>query len=105
MSGANTSVVGAYVASDSRLLLESQSGTNEGNPSISITNIMDYSTTDRHTTVLNRHGRSQASPFAGGTEMSVNRWANTAAVSTIDIFPGAHSFAIGATFSLYGVLA
>lgn len=61
---------------------------------------MDYSATDKHKTILIR------SNVAGSVVMaSANRWGNTNAINTISIAPGSGSFAIGSTFSLYGVIA
>ena len=72
----------------------------------SIVNIMDYSTTDKHKTVLSRANRAITGAGGGGTSMAVNRWANTAAVTTIALSPEfTGSWATGTTFALYGVSA
>jgi len=67
-----------------------------------IINIMDYSATDKHKSVLVRNNISDAQ-----TWMSAHRWANTAAVTRLDIVPSgaALGFAAGSTFALYGVSA
>jgi hypothetical protein len=64
-----------------------------------IVNIMDYSATDKHKTVLNRANHAPAA-----TEAWASRWANTAAITSmnISIIGG---FNTGSTFSLYGVIA
>lgn len=63
--------------------------------------IMDYSATDKHKTILNNEG-------ATGMEVSVSvyRWADTSAVTSmqIDQLLGTN-FVSGCTFSLYGVHA
>lgn len=63
--------------------------------------IMDYSATDKHKTILERYSRA-----AYGARAGCYRWANTAAVTTVT-FRGGDSqtkpFAIGSTFSLYGI--
>jgi hypothetical protein len=63
-------------------------------------NIMDYSATDKHTTIISR-----ADQAANGTEAFANRWANTAAVTSVQILTSTGNFAAGSTFSLYGVIA
>ena len=59
--------------------------------------IMDYSATDKQTTALTRMQRTDR------TSAMASRWANTSAIHTISIRPSGGSFAIGSTFSLYGV--
>jgi hypothetical protein len=63
-------------------------------------NIMDYSATNKHTTIISR-----ADQAANGTEAFVNRWANTAAVTSVQILTSTGNWAAGATFALYGVIA
>jgi hypothetical protein len=63
-------------------------------------NIMDYSATDKHKTILVRSGQA-----AAGTDAFANRWANTAAVTSISFAPNGQSWAAGATFALYGIVA
>jgi len=60
--------------------------------------VMDYSATDKHKTMLARSDQS-----AVATEAVALRWANTAAVTTVQILTSTGNFAIGATFSLYGI--
>lgn len=62
--------------------------------------IVDYSATNKHKTWLSRAGAAANVVFAGS-----GRWANTAAINTIRIFPDANGFAAGSTFSLYGRIA
>ncbi len=63
--------------------------------------IMDYTATDKHKTVLNNEDATGAE-----LSMSAYRWANTAAITSISIAPllGTNLVA-GSTFSLYGVSA
>lgn len=60
--------------------------------------IMDYSATDKHKTVLSR-----ANSAAVVTIMTANRWANTAAITSVTVRPDASTFASGSTFALYGI--
>ena len=59
--------------------------------------IMDYSATDKHKTVLTRV-RSTAA-----TEAMASRWPSTNAVTAISVFYDSNTLAIGSTFSLYGI--
>jgi hypothetical protein len=65
-----------------------------------ISHIMDYSTTDKHKTFLNRiNGPSNVVAINAG------RWANTAAITSITIATGANAFGATSTVSLYGVIS
>jgi hypothetical protein len=64
----------------------------------SVTQIMDYSATDKHKTALNRTTLPD-----GATIAHASRWANTSAVTSLSVVTFIGSFASGATFSLYGV--
>ena len=69
------------------------------NPNTIIVNVQDYSVTDKQKTALARLNditNNAVAAFAG-------RWANTSAVSSIQISTATNAFAIGSTFSLYGV--
>jgi hypothetical protein len=63
-------------------------------------NIMDYSATDKHKTIVSR-----ADQAANGTEAFITRWANTAAVTSVQILTSTGNWASGSTFALYGVIA
>jgi hypothetical protein len=65
-----------------------------------IINIMDYSATNKHKTIISR-----ADQAANGTEAFINRWANTAAVSSVTIVTSLGNWAIGTTATLYGVIS
>ena len=59
--------------------------------------IMDYSATDKHKTILSRSGAVDI------VRAFAVRWANTNAVTTVELFhTGGNSFPAGSTFSLYG---
>jgi hypothetical protein len=61
--------------------------------------IMDYSATDKHKTVLGRHG-----PTNNIVVAVAGRWANTAAITSIAVSPSVHQMATGSTLSLYGII-
>jgi hypothetical protein len=66
-----------------------------------VTQVMDYSATNKHKSVLTRN----SSTVSGNVVALASRWANTAAVTSITLYPFGGSFAIGSTFSLYGVIS
>ena len=61
-------------------------------------NIMDYSATDKHKTVLVRQ-----SATGEAVAMRANRWANTAAITSLNVSTTTNSFSAGFTFALYGI--
>lgn len=73
-----------------------------GNSATDTTNgilqIMDYSATDKHKSCLQRSNQDYV--FAQAV-----RWADTSAVTALEIYKGANSFAVGSSFSLYGIAA
>ena len=66
---------------------------------LNITNIMDYSATDKHKTVL---VRAQESAL-GAVLATAGRWANTAAITSVTVYAGSDQFAAGTTVALYGI--
>ena len=68
-------------------------------PSTYVINVMNYSNSTTYKTILSRSSGLY-------TEASVNLWRNTAAITSIIIgAQGAYTFAIGSTFTLYGIAA
>lgn len=63
-----------------------------------ICQIMDYSATDKHKSVLVRSNVETAE-----TRFYYTRWANTNAITNIYIDPIINQFAAGSVFSLYGI--
>jgi hypothetical protein len=70
---------------------------------VCVIQILDYSATDKHKTVLSR-GASQTEAVA--VDANASRWANTAAVTSVLLrtAQGAN-YVAGSTFDLYGVIA
>jgi hypothetical protein len=64
-----------------------------------IAQLMDYSATDKHKTVLTRSGTN-----TDGVEALVGRWANTAAITTWQVYTSSAAFASGTTFALYAIV-
>jgi hypothetical protein len=63
--------------------------------------LMDYSATDKHKSVLIR--ADNANP--NGTEMRAMRWANTAAVTSLTMTTTSTTWGANTSFALYGVSA
>lgn len=63
--------------------------------------LIDYSATDKHKSLLNRSDSAQYV----GTFAIATRWANTAAITSIQAFTSSDAFAAGSTFALYGIAA
>jgi hypothetical protein len=68
--------------------------------SVSVFQIMDYSATDKHKTTLVRSNTTATYAIA-----YANRWANTAAITSISLTVSgvANMFAAGTTLSLFGI--
>jgi len=68
--------------------------------STQVCQVMDYSATDKHKTMLLRHSDSarQATAYAA-------RWASTSAITSMAFAPSSGTFDSGSTFSLYGIVA
>lgn len=67
----------------------------------SLAYIMNYSNTTTYKTILSRYGRTD-----GNVHANVSLWRNTNAITSITVFPeSGTTFAVGSTFSLYGIKA
>jgi len=67
----------------------------------SVFQIMDASASDKHKTILNRTDKVDDATYAWA-----NRWANTAAVTSIQVrCANGANFSTGSTFALFGVAA
>jgi hypothetical protein len=63
-----------------------------------IAQFLDYSATDKHKTVLSR-----ANNTTNGVSSMVGRYASTSAITSLNTFPSAGSYATGTTFNLYAI--
>jgi hypothetical protein len=61
--------------------------------------VMDYSATDKHKTILKRNGGGNQDQVWGGA----GRWANTGATTSLTLYYAIGNIAVGTTFSLYGI--
>jgi hypothetical protein len=77
------------------------SGASTSSRSVFRLQIMDYSATDKHKSVLTRYDLAGLETHAHAT-----RWANTAIITTLEIFGiDTETLAAGTTLSLYGIVA
>jgi hypothetical protein len=102
-----TDIYGNGTIADSTLDSNRTSGklTNTISPSTNfnfnlLVNVMNYSNATTYKTYLARGNIA-----SGGTEAVVGLWRNTAAITDIQLFSAASTFAIGSTFTLYGIKA
>ena len=65
-----------------------------------ISQVMDYSATNKHKTVLSRSGTN-----TDGVEALSGRWANSSAITTWQVYTSSAAFASGTIFALYGIVA
>ena len=62
--------------------------------------IMDFSATDKHKSVLTRHGHASEIAYA-----RAYRWASTSAITSIAVNSSGGDFASGSVFAIYGIAA
>jgi hypothetical protein len=65
---------------------------------LSIAQIMDYSATDKHKTFLVRSNIT-----ANNTAAHAVRWADTDAITSVEVVAISTTWAVGTTFGLYGI--
>jgi hypothetical protein len=71
---------------------------------MAVVNIMDYSTTDKEKVLITR--ADNASALASDSNLIINRWASTAAITSIQVTTtSTPTFSIGTTMALYGIIA
>lgn len=71
------------------------------NPSyLAITQIFDYSATDKHKTALSRNNDAGT-----GVDAYAGRWANTAAITSIEVFTNNTDGYTSGTIYLYGIVS
>ncbi len=93
----NGSSAGSYTATATSLSLSYYGSVGSGGSFLGITHIMDFAES-KHKTVLSRIGSSPVAAEAG-------RWANTAAITSLEIFKSGQDFAAGSSFYLYQIVS
>jgi hypothetical protein len=99
--GGGSFASGASYVSDSYIQIGVIGTISEGQSLIDII-ISGWADTDKHKSII-----GEMSPYSYGStflehDLITGWWRNTAAITTIVIFPGANNFAIGSSFYLYG---
>jgi hypothetical protein len=102
MGGTSASTASSIVYGSTSILTGGYiTASNVGVPMFVISQIMDYSATDKHKSVLSRSNTPTGSN--SGVVAWAGRWANTSAITSILISDG--NWAVGSTFYLYGIEA
>lgn len=96
----NGSAAASVSQTNSFARLDVNGNTTDTEKNLVVAQFMDYSATDKHTTYLVRSNRA-----SNGTDAFAGRWANTSAITSIQIFPSGNQLASGSTFHLYGIVA
>lgn len=99
-NGSNNTV-GSYAGSNEIYTSNGSPVSTSVAASAMMTNIMDYRNTSRFKTVISRDINANIE-----SNMSVGSWASTAAITSITVRSGVSgpiNFAIGSSFSLYGI--
>jgi hypothetical protein len=102
-SGSNYSFVRMFSGPSSSSDTRTYGLLTSGNPSLTlnaIAQIMDYSATDKHKTVLVRSNIP-----ADNVAAHAVRWANTSAITSLAVAAISTTWAVGTTINLYGVIA
>lgn len=94
----NGTSAGGTSGTSNAFVMNSWAGSLNGTLSVMKVEILDYSSTDKHKSLLGRGDNSSKN-----TGMNAARWANTAAINSIYCFAGGDNFSAGSTFALYGV--
>lgn len=100
MSGDGTSASSFAWGASTDLQLGAYAIFNPGTITNTVMNIMDYSATDKHKTVLHRTNLASA-----GADAFAGRWASTSAITTIRLAVAGTTWSVGSTFALYGIAA
>ena len=98
MSGDGSSATSLTQSLGSDIRLNSGAWGSSTEAVLVVANIMDYSATDKHKTIISRANRA-----AVGVNAQAARWANTAAVTTITLNAGTNNFGSTSSFHLYGI--
>jgi hypothetical protein len=100
MQGDGSSASSLSESPGAEIRLNSQAWGSATEAVLVITQIMDYSATDKHKTVLSRANRA-----AVGVNAQAARWASTSAITLITLNAGTNNFGSGSSFYLYGIVS
>jgi len=97
MRGASSGTFSGATGSSDRVYLNT-SALSTDNRGTYILQVMDYSATDKHKTSLHRTNYNDTAIVGAFAA----RWANTNAITSLEVFANTSSFKVGSTFTLYG---
>lgn len=103
LSGNGTSAVSNSTTGEIGTLINYYSAPNNALSFMATVDILDYSATDKHKTSISR--ASNGGGNYAGVDAIISRFPSTSAVTSLQISIPGTGFAIGSTFSLYGVSA
>ena len=102
--GQGSSAVSSRNSSQTQMAIDNYSATPAvGYPMSVLFNVFNYANTTTYKTVLSRGNDVFAS--AGETSATVGLWRSTAAITSVTVKGNGANFAVGSTFSLYGIAA
>jgi hypothetical protein len=102
LEGVSTSPSTRY-ANQTRVQICNYIGSNPNYLGTLVTQVMNYSNSSIYKTVLSRF--STMGGTYPGPGASVATWRSTAAINSLTVFASSFYFAIGSTFTLYGIAA
>jgi hypothetical protein len=100
MVGTGSSTSSFAAANQSSFFCAGFPASNSGSRGLTITQIMDYTATDKHKSILQSESNPTVSVIAYAA-----RWADTSAITSMAITAFDNNFGSTSTFSLYGVIA
>lgn len=95
-----TSATSAWNGNDYATFFNNYIVWNSSDKTVVTLDILDYSATDKHKTIMSRTFRE----YTAVNDMTV-RWPSTAAVTTLYLYADTSTWVSGTTFALYGVSA
>jgi hypothetical protein len=100
-NGSGSGSSGAESGQTSARIFGASQGPSNTYNNVGIIQLMDYSATDKHKTILTRYGASTTD-----VQAQASRWASNTAINSVTIFDVlGQTYQAGSTFSLYGVVA
>lgn len=102
--GGGSSVASYKTSNDTFISLSQGAGLGTGVTWNCISNLMNYTNTSKHKTVLTRDNIASGGLYLG-TEARVSLWRSTSAITSIRFYCSAGNIVAGSTFTLYGIAA
>lgn len=104
MYSTNSNTVGASTTQDTWARLDNYGALGTTGLYVCVANFMNYSNSTTYKTCINRSGNA-GGPYPG-TSIHTSVWRNTAAITSINVISqSGANYAVGSTFTLYGIKA